>query len=253
MSRFNVFLVALLAAVLLIPAGAASVAQASPSEGTWSYGGYTLTPPPNPEATDAPEDVIAAARAVRERAADMDKAITKQMIDAANAHGARLEGLEFRLKSEQSIARKVQERAALTGKDPMAIAEELSDITRYTMVFPRQQYAASAVRVLKDLEEEGSALRIKNYWQQGDPYQGINVAITTSDDLKVELQFHTPGSIKAKEVIHKYYEAFRESTNNDKRWSLYKRMVRIAMKIPMPSWRVFTIGVLEFNGFVPIT
>jgi len=25
------------------------------------------------------------------------------------------------------------------------------------------------------------------------------------------------------------------------------------MKIPMPSWKVFSIGVLEYNGFEPLS
>ena len=245
------WLVALLAGTLLVPTVSVGAAHAaSPrSEGTWTYGGYTLRPPANPQATGLPEDVVAAAREVRKRAAQLDRDITKQVIDIANGQGARLEGLDFRLKSEQSIARKVAERAAETGADPLTVAQGLSDITRYTMTFPRDSYVEAVNGALRDLETAGNALRTKNYWKQGDRYQGINVAMTTPEGIKVELQFHTPRSLKVKEDTHGLYEKFRVSTDNSERWKLFKQIVRASMSIPMPSWKVFSIGSLEYSRF----
>ena len=247
----RLWLVALLAGALLVPGVTAGAAHAdSPgSGGTWTYGGYTLRPPANPQATGLPEDVVAAAREVRQRAAQLDRAITKQVIDIANDQGARLEGLEFRLKSEQSIARKVAERAAETGNDPLTIAQGLSDVTRYTMTFPRDEYVDAVNGALDDLRSQGNELRVKNYWLQGDRYQGINVAMTTPEGTKVELQFHTPRSLQVKEDTHGLYEKFRVSTDNNERWKLFKQIVRASMSIPMPSWKVFSIGSLEYSRF----
>lgn len=264
MTLKNRTLVSLLTGVLLASVSA-DVANATPAtvaaypsaqnenpSGVWTYGGYVLRPPDNPRATGLPEDVIAAARNVRQKAAEANKDITKQMIDIANTQGARLKGLGFRLKSEESIARKVADLVNEEGLDPRQAANTLSDVTRYTMAFPTDQYTDSVSGVLRDLRSDGNSLRVKNYWQQGDNYQGINVAITTAQDIKMELQFHTPRSLQVKQDTHRLYEAMRVSKSNDERWTLYGQLAKASMRIPMPSWKVLSIGNLIYLPFKPI-
>lgn len=214
------------------------------------YGGYVLRTPDNPPAAGLSDDVIEAAQRIRADAAAAEPEVTRDMIDFANAHGGRMEGLDFRLKSEQSLARKIADRVQSNGGDPWAEAQKLSDVTRYTMTFPTAIYAQSVAQTVADLSLLGYQLRIKNYWQQGDPYQGINVALTAPTGQKIELQFHTPESLAVKEGdLHKLYEIFRESQDNDERWRTYLAMTALAMTIPMPSYQVLAITALEFQPF----
>jgi hypothetical protein len=66
---------------------------------------------------------------------------------------------------------------------------------------------------------------------------------------KFELQFHTPGSLKAKEPIHAEYETYRESRDNRTRYTTYRRMTRMAAKITVPAGPVLAIGTPLFQGF----
>ena len=214
------------------------------------YGGYVLRDPEKPPATGLSDDVIAAAQRIRAEAVAAEPEVTRDMIDLANAHGGKMEGLDFRLKSEQSLARKIADRVASSGNDAWSEAQKLSDVTRYTMTFPTGIYSESVLKTKADLEQQGYQLRVKNYWQQGDPYQGINVALTAPTGQKIELQFHTPESLAVKEGdLHKLYEIFRESQDNDERWRIYLEMTALAMTVPMPSYQVLDINALEFQPF----
>lgn len=214
-----------------------------------SYGGYKLGAVDNPAATGRPADVVAAARSAREKAAAAEPAITRDMIDTANAHGGTMEGLDYRLKSESSLARKIDDEKAELGGDVDATAAKMSDVARYTMTFEEGTYTEGVAATIGDLEAKGYQMRVKNYWEQGDPYQGINVAAVHPNGQKFELQFHTPGSVKAKEPIHKQYEEYRESRDNRTRWKTYSRMTRMARKIAVPTGSVLAIGTPLFQGF----
>jgi hypothetical protein len=217
--------------------------------GGGSYGGYKLGAVDNPPATGRPAEVVAAAKRVRDKAAENEPAITRDMIDTANAHGGTMEGLDYRMKAEKSLARKIDDEKAELGGDVDATAAKMSDVVRYTMTFEEGGYTDGVSATLGDLEAKGYQMRVKNYWEDGDPYQGINVAAVHPNGQKFELQFHTPGSLKAKEPIHKEYETYRESRDNRTRWKTYNRMTRMARKIAVPSGSVMAIGTTLFQGF----
>jgi hypothetical protein len=218
-------------------------------EGGASYGGYKLNPVDNPSATGRPDNVVAAAKRVRDKAAEAEPEITKDMIDTANANGGTMEGLDYRMKAEKSLARKIDDEKVENGGDAEVTADKMSDVVRYTMTFEEDGYTDGVSATISDLEAKGYQMRVKNYWQEGDPYQGINVAAVHPNGQKFELQFHTPGSLKAKEPIHAEYETYRESRDNRTRWKTYNRMTRMARSIAVPSGSVLSIGTTLFQGF----
>jgi hypothetical protein len=103
------------------------------------------------------------------------------------------------------------------------------------MVIPKAKYTATVKTSLAKLKSQGTQTRVKNFWKKGDPYQGINVALTTSKGVKAELQFHTTESLKVKNVIHHDYEKFRVSSEPSLRKSLWDTMTATADKIPVPE------------------
>jgi hypothetical protein len=191
--------------------------------------------------------------------------ITRDMIDLGNEHGGKMEGLQYRLKSEDSLARKIDDEKKFNDGDATKTADGMSDVARYTMTFDDAQYVTGTTAALDDLQAQGYQTRVKNYWQQGDPYQGINVAVTHPNGTVFELQFHTPTSLDFKEpklsltdpmrseATHAKYERYRESTSTRERWKEYSGMTRQAAQIPRPTGpiSVLSIGTLRSQPFTP--
>ena len=231
-----------------------------------SYGGYALNKPRN----DAPgsqgavrsEEASAEAVALRARATELEPAVTRSMIDLANANGGKMEGLDYRLKSEDSLARKIDADAEKEhGGDRAAAAAAVSDSIRYTAVFPDSRYTEAAAQTISSLEKDGYQVRAKNFWRDGDDYQGMNLK-ATKDGVTIELQIHTPTSIDIKEgrsiepgepykPLHAIYEDYRSSTDNKARWKAWDRMVRTAGNIPHPEQydRLLTLGTESMKRF----
>lgn len=176
---------------------------------------------------------------VYDRASKAEPGITSTMQDVASRHGMKMEGLAFRLKQKSSLARKIEADASAAGITADQAGEQISDAVRYTMVTDEGSYAKMSQSVLSEFSAKGYKIRQKNYWKPGDPYQGINVAMTHPSGQKLELQFHTAKSLAVKESIHKDYEAYRVSTDVGERRLLWSRMVKQAESIPVPS------GVLD--------
>lgn len=228
--------------------------QRSHSGKSSSHGGYQLNEPknPQPKAGQYREDSVQAAKAERARIAEIEPAMTREMIDIANTHGATMEGLDFRMKSDESLARKVDaEKDTDFGGDATKTAQSMSDVVRYTMTYPEGEYAANVDATIKDMEARGYKARVKNYWEKDDPYQGINVALTHPSGVKVELQFHTPKSVKVKETVHVLLDKFRAESNPRTKFGLWDRMVRVSNQIPVPPppEQLLSIGDLKSQTF----
>ena len=190
-----------------------------------SGGGSAYTP----EATSAAKSKYAEAVAA-------EPAITATMEKVSEKTGGKMAGLANRLKTEESLARKIDANAVKYGGDRAEAAANISDANRYTMTFEPQGYSSGVVEAVKDLENEGYSLNVKNYWNEDNPYKGINVAATAPDGTKFELQFHTPASLDAKEnALHGLYETFRGATDEATRLDLHNQMIAISAQTTVPS------------------
>lgn len=156
-------------------------------------------------------------------------------------HGGTAEGLDYKLKGADSLARKIkgdQESAALEGKSLSAeqAAANLFDVNRYTIIYPEKDYAKSAQATIDQLKKQGYTLNVKNYWNiHTHAYQGINVQATGKDGSKFELQFHTPTSLSVKEgELHKVYEQQRVEKDPTIKKSFEAKMHAVAARIPIP-------------------
>ena len=192
------------------------------------------------------------ATSLRARSEALEPATTAMVTKMAAEHGGEMTGLEQRLKTADSLARKIDADAVKEhGGDREAAAASVSDSIRYTTVFDNDTYTAGAAATLKSLEADGYSIRAKNFWSDGDDYQGMNVK-ATKDGVTVELQFHTRDSVRVKETqLHPVYEEYRKSTDNTKRRELWDKMVGIASTIPKPAGyaTLLTIGTLTVKNF----
>jgi len=182
------------------------------------------------------------AASVRASRMEHEPQLTDSLMRSLERHGANTYGLKFRVKTEKSIARKIDADSAEKGQSRAEVAEGMNDIIRYTGVVEEGKYSDTIWKVLDDLRADGIEFdRIKNFWPKGDPYDGINIKMKHPAGFKFELQFHTPESIETKNKSHKIYDLYREETNTKKRYTYYNRMVRLWAQVNTPS------GALEIG------
>lgn len=159
-----------------------------------------------------------------------------------------LTGLEHRLKSPESIARKL----LLNAHDMEISLEEavqtIHDALRYTFIIDDDQYTNGVDEILKSLVSLGYRVeRLKNTWGS-EGYKGINTNLTTPDGYIFEVQFHTQDSFDAKEVkTHDLYEIVRseESTEAEKLEANAKQKA-IFNAVPVPD------GAVDYEWHDPI-
>ena len=196
---------------------------------------------------DSAKKVEMETKFLKDRATKSEPATTKLIKEVVDRNEGKLEGLDFRVKSEESLARKIAARArANPGLEPGDVAaNSISDALRYTAVLKDDQYATAVKDMLSHLESKGFKVdKIKNYWQPGDDYNGINVTLRDPEELKVELQFHTPDSFHVKEKeSHPLYEKMRTAKDPTVAKQLKQQMIDIWSKVQVPAG-VMTLGIL---------
>lgn len=146
------------------------------------------------------------------RAAEPRITADMQTIETARP-GARLEGLEYRLKGDESMYRKVA-----TELDQMApgapagpVVGSMKDSIRYTFVVSKDAYVDGVNGIIHDLTAKGyePSGPLKNTWGS-DGYQGINSNwVDPQSGRIIEVQFHTDASLAAKMEAHGLYEQSR--------------------------------------------
>lgn len=176
------------------------------------------------------------ARRVLEAARVAEPGTTSSMRQVAHDQGMDLVGLEFRLKTQASLARKIASDAAANEWTFAAAAEAIGDALRYTMTTSEQAYARDSMAVIAAFRTAGWTVRVKNFWTRPEnPYQGVNLALTSPDGQLVELQLHTPASFEVKNGdMHKLYEQRRVSLNTREQLALDAQMLDLAAQIPVP-------------------
>ena len=182
-------------------------------------------------------------RSVEEKTTDFMKTLEN--------NGGKLTGLEHRIKSQDSLTRKILSDSHIKGISLEEAAEGIGDSLRYTMIISEESYANVATKSLQQLQENGYTInKVKNYWGN-DIYQGVNVSLTTPDGVKMELQFHTEDSFYTKEILnHKYYEIARsESATDDEVIEATEKMIENQSHVKVPQ-NIEKIIIEEFykNG-----
>ncbi|WP_206439214.1 hypothetical protein [Streptomyces scabichelini] len=147
-----------------------------------------------------------------DRAVATEPRITEAIQAAAGRveHG-KLNGLEYRLKGEDSLKRKVAtallEDARLTPDRALA---NTRDSLRYTVEIPTRDYSHGVQQAVNELRARGfENVTFKNTWG-GSGYKGINSTWRDPSTGQIfEVQFHTAESFVAKMDTHVLYEKGR--------------------------------------------
>lgn len=164
-----------------------------------------------PERTELHRQSKAQAQTLIGTATKAESPTTSSLTSLADKTGGEMVGLDFRLKSEESLTRKIFDIADATGEDPEEVAKDMKDVLRYTTVFTPDKYVDGVKTTVAQLLATGhTKKKFKNTWGNETGYLGINAVFVTPDGAMFELQFHTPKSFHAKDKgTHALYEEQR--------------------------------------------
>jgi hypothetical protein len=146
----------------------------------------------------------AALRQLDELGRSVDLA-TGDLLAAVPSEGSMYQ-LEHRLKSPQSLARKLAGRVDKEGQAP-----EVEDLLRYTYLTEAERFVDLAKSVTQELQAKGWRLtRARNSYVERSRYKGLHLDWCTPGGQRVEVQVHTPRSAAIKESTTKLYETERD-------------------------------------------
>src|SRR5262249_11771879 len=174
---------------------------------------------------------------VRDHVVDSDKTVRQDLTSAfgeGNPNGGDLVGTDNFRKRSPSIDEKIsklseEQRQAVLAltDDPAALLKtfsgDLNDLQRYTATFPKEHYVEGTLEHLRALQDKGYRLfdgpgrpprgffnpdgslaeggYVKNFWREGNRYEGLNMTLVSPDGAAFELQFHTPESFRLKQNL----------------------------------------------------
>jgi hypothetical protein len=199
------------------------------ADGSWSSGETRrLTPGQNAEATKVCADIHDEGERVALPA--------MLQIEAADPN-RRLSGVEHMLKGADRLKEKIAD--ALRARPELTATQALSivpDPVRFTYEYSPDRYAEGVLTDVQRLKEIGlEEVKLKNLWSD-EQYKGINSQWRRPETgLRIEVQFHTPASLEAKELTHKAYERIRSTdTSPTERHELeaFQRRVNALLDTP---------------------
>lgn len=185
-----------------------------------------------------------------ESAIQREPGITTSLSNIAKQTGGKMVGLDFKVKSKESIARKLNSKSNADAADPRETIKEMYDLNRYTMQFETANMTTGIKTTFNTLKNEGyTVVRVKNTLKnEKAAYRGVNCVIRDSSGSHFELQFHTKESLEIKEVNHRLYEKQRlDTTSREEKFNLGIEMSNNAAKIKTPDGisEIWDMNMLE--------
>ncbi|MFF9480915.1 ATP nucleotide 3'-pyrophosphokinase [Streptomyces sp. NPDC014733] len=199
----------------------------SSPDGAWNQDGLHL---------DAADNAAVDAYAARARAAE--RSISPQIRAAARLSHAELVGFDQRLKSPDSLKRKVatwmgEERGRTVGQS----LARINDAVRFTLQWPGKRYTAGVTAAATLLSSWGNdSAKWSNTWQRRTGYKAVNSGWRAPRSGQLfEVQFHTPESKAAQLETHKLYEEQRlPGTSPARARELQEQQNALFAAVPVP-------------------
>lgn len=154
--------------------------------------------------------------------------ITTAVKSSVENNGAEMYGLENRLKTVRSIARKQD------------LGKEIQDAIRYTAILEDELFVDQYASIKNDMISKGySEIRCKNYFKQYQEgkvnHKSVQCNYKTPDGYSFELQFQTKASQKVKDKKVPLYEEIRNpETTETRKKQIVKEMRQLAEEVPDP-------------------
>lgn len=186
-----------------------------------------------------PSPIACEAVAQVAEARDDEEQITTDLIAVSPG----LHGLEFRLKSPSSTARKISTRVKrLSGRrsaknKSREVADAMTDILRYTALSPaHSQIVPTARSMVAGMTEHGyEVVEAEHSYVAGNPYKGLHLLLRSPTGRTVEVQVHSAESQQVKDQLHVDYEIERDAGQPlPERVAARQRMEDLAATVPTP-------------------
>lgn len=166
--------------------------------------------------------------------------ITKNVKQAAEMSGSKMYGLEHRLKTKESIQRKIETDSKEKSISIQKAASDIKDAIRYTTISNDDDFVNNYEKMKSLLDIIGySEVRCKNYFQlykEGKvKHKSVQSVFQDPDGYKFEIQFQTPSSQLAKDKKVPIYEERRKpGLSRSRQIELEKQMEDLAKKVTEP-------------------
>jgi hypothetical protein len=203
-------------------------------DGSWVADGHRrLTPEQNAEASKACADL-------RDEGSRVILPAMRR-VESASPDG-RLAGLDHMLKGEDRLKEKIADAIQAPGVTVREAIDLVPDAVRFTLTYDAGRYADGVLGDVDRLKAEGYELiKLKNLWH-AEQYKGVNSQWRRPDtSLRLEVQFHTPESLEAKELTHEAYERIRgQAASSTEKLELegFQRRVNALLAIPPGTDRI---------------
>lgn len=141
--------------------------------------------------------------------------ITSAVKSAALKSGSKLYGLEHRLKTPDSINRKIDKAIKEDGLNLQEAAKDIKDAVRYTTISDEKRFVQNYNNFKSEMNKSGyDEVRCKNNFQlyaEGKAkHKSVQSVFKDQDGYLFEVQFQTPSSQQAKDLKIPIYEERRK-------------------------------------------
>lgn len=181
------------------------------------------------------------ANKIRSKAEKEEPKITSDVIQSVKKTTASMYGLENKLKTKQSLKRKIETDSKNDGINLKESASKIKDSIRYTALSNDRDFTKNYFQIKRNLEDKGySEVRCKNYFDLYNKgivkHKSVQSVFESPNGQIFELQFHTNSSQDAKNKKIPLYEEARDPNISPKRLKqLEIEMDVLASKVPTPK------------------
>ncbi|MBS4750982.1 hypothetical protein KG091_07810 [Carnobacteriaceae bacterium zg-ZUI78] len=176
------------------------------------------------------------ANSILNKVLNIEKSITKDMRILSNRNGGYLAGLDFRIKSFDSLVRKIETDSLLNDISLSEAGKSINDALRYTTIFDKDTFSSDYLSMKDNLIAKGyKIVKVKNTWLDDVPYKGVNTVLSKGN-LNFEMQYHTEESFELKNGrLHTLYEERRlPSTSRKRKLELDEQMLDLSRGLEIP-------------------
>lgn len=155
------------------------------------------------------------ANKIYDKAIKNEPKITSDVSKCINSTTAKMYGLENRLKTKNSLTRKIETDAYNDNIGVYESASKIKDAIRYTAISKDKDFTKNYFSIKKNLENRGyTEIRCKNYFDLYNKgkvkHKSVQSVFINPKGQTFELQFHTPSSQNVKNKKITLYEEIRK-------------------------------------------
>ena len=167
--------------------------------------------------------------------------ISSDVENSAKLPTCKLYGTEHKLKTQQSIQRKLNKKMIEDNVDLDTASKDIKDVVRFTAMSDDDHFVNNYKSFKSSMERKGyTETKCKNYFEQYKQglvkHKSVQSTFADPDGYEFEVQFQTPASQNAKDKKVPIYEERRQVGISPKRASeLERQMVELAENVPDPK------------------